>query len=80
MRHGLVAYYGTRHGGSACRAILTFDELEKLLRGGFNCTNVRVETRAGEECGWRERHDDGKWFWCYDKDIARAELTGTVTP
>jgi hypothetical protein len=64
----VMAYYGTRNGGSGVRTIEDAAEAEKILKGGYKATEVRLVDESGEEVGWRQRQDDGRWMWCYDLD------------
>jgi hypothetical protein len=62
----VMAYYGTRRGGSAGRTIRTEAEAEKILKGGYGATHVRLE-KSGEVIGERWQLD-GKWLWFYEPD------------
>jgi hypothetical protein len=68
----IKAYYGTHRGGSGCRVIKDATEAEKILRGGYGVTTVRLENDGGVVVGARERCDylDGrlKWFWYFERD------------
>lgn len=74
------AYYGTRRGGSGVRPIKTAAEAEKILRGGYGATNVRLEDEAtGEIVGQRTKQVmDGRmrWFWFYDQGYFTAKNSG----
>jgi hypothetical protein len=61
------AYYMTRRGAGGVRPIKTAAEAEKILRGGYSATTVRLEDETGELVGQRWQ-DRGRWLWFYDKD------------
>lgn len=67
----IKAYYSTRKGGSGVRAIKDAAEAEKILRGGYSATTVRLEDAEGNTVGVREESnylDRGKWLWWFDQD------------
>lgn len=67
----VMAYYGTRRGGSGGRPVSTAADAEKILKGGYGVTNVRLETPNGGIVGMRFwEYVDGKWqwIWFYDQD------------
>ncbi len=71
----VLAYYGTRRGGSGVRCVKDAAEAEKILRGAYQVTTVRLIADNGDIVGVRERHDDlgrGKWFWSFDQDYFTA--------
>ncbi len=66
----IKAYYGLRNGGSGGRPIKDAAEAEKILKGGYGVTSVRLEDENGELVGQRWRHYEGKrvlWLWFYDQ-------------
>jgi hypothetical protein len=68
----VMAYYGTRRGGSGGRTVKTAEEAEKILRGGYGVTNVRLVDHNGDEVGGRWKRE-GRWFWFYDQDAFRVQ-------
>lgn len=66
------AYYGTRRGGSAVRPIKTAADAEKILRGGYGATSVRLEDENGDLVGQRWK-DRGRWLWFFDQDYFKGE-------
>lgn len=70
----IQAYYGTRRGGSGVRTIHSAAEAEKILKGGYGATTVRLEdseTGALVVQRWRNEGDydtKAKWLWFYDQD------------
>ena len=71
----ITAYYGTRRGGSGVRKIKDSAEAEKILRGGYGASNVRLEDESGEVVGIREQCDSldrGKWIWWFDVDAFKV--------
>lgn len=67
----ITAYYSTRRGGCGVRKIKDAAEAEKILRGGYGATTVRLEDEDGNIIGIRELSnylDRGKWLWWFDKD------------
>jgi hypothetical protein len=72
----IKAYYGTRKGGSGCRPIRSAEEAEKILRGGYNATTVRLVDKDGNIVGKRERTDQldrGKWLWWFDHEAFKTD-------
>ena len=68
------AYYGLKRGGSGGRSIKDAAEAEKILKGGYGVTTVRLEDESGELVGQRWRHTEGsktRWLWFYDQDYFR---------
>ena len=67
----IKAYYSTRRGGSGVRPIRTAAEAEKILKGGYDASSVRLENEAGVVIGQRwkmaERGRD-RWYWSYEPD------------
>jgi hypothetical protein len=67
----IQAYYGTRKGGSGVRTIRTAEEAEKILKGGYSVTTVRLmDSESGALVGerWEQREGRTKWMWFYDQD------------
>jgi hypothetical protein len=67
----IKAYYGLRSGGSGGRPITTAAEAEKILKGGYGVTNVRLENEQGDMVGqrWKDcEHRRPRWYWFYEKD------------
>lgn len=64
------AYYGTRKGGSGMRTIADAAEAEKILRGGYGATTVRLVDENGDTVGERGLSEARgyKWFWWFDAD------------
>jgi hypothetical protein len=70
----MIAYFATRKGGSGARSMHSLADIESVLRGEGGIKTARIVTKNGEEIGWRERHDDGKYFWSYDAEAAAEEF------
>lgn len=73
----ITAYYGTRKGGSGVRPIKDAAEAEKILRGGYGATHVRLEASDGTLIGERRRTDYPddrrvRWFWSFDEDAFKT--------
>lgn len=67
----ITAYCGFRRGGSGCRSVATAEEAEKILKGGYGVSTVRLENEAGELVGLRWRLNEGgreRWAWSYERD------------
>lgn len=67
----VMAYYGTRNGGSGGRAVASAAEAEKILKGGYGVTTVRLVDAKGDEVGRRWRFTDKwgtRWLWHYETD------------
>lgn len=69
------AYYGLRRGGSGSRSIQSANEAEKILKGGYGVTTVRLEDCQGNVIGqrWKDtEHRRPRWYWFYEKDAFGA--------
>lgn len=71
----VTAYYGLRRGGSGGRTVRTAAEAEKILKGGYGVTTVRLVNDQGEVVGqrWKDtEHRRPRWYWFYEADAFRA--------
>ena len=67
----VTAYYRTRKGAGGVRQIKTAAEAEKILKGGYSATTVRLEDEDGMIVGerWKlDKWNGGRWTWFYDAD------------
>src|SRR5690606_29678228 len=74
----IKAFYTDRRGAGCVRTINSAEEAEKILKGGYGATEVRLENEDGEVVGERTKahaltlRGNGKYFWWFWNDLFDA--------